>query len=204
MSTEPAARIYDLGYRAYDGPRRGPGWAPVTIWSHTVQRVLVVGSWAKEEITVEHLKRTSDADVLVCMDTENPGLTRRADACRVAALDDVDGIVSWARDQGVDLTVLRLGKEPRYLNYQVKGCTRLDYTKGGYGLAFMVSMDTVKRLKGLDVNYLLMIERTRGKDKGHRKFLTIPGRIMKKIFNGGSRVAHRMGHGTTGCPRGNG
>jgi ABC-2 type transport system permease protein len=40
VSTEPAARIYDLGYRAYDGPRRGTGWAPVTIWSHTVQRVL--------------------------------------------------------------------------------------------------------------------------------------------------------------------
>lgn len=34
------ARIYDLGYRTYDGPRRGTAWAPVTVWKHTVQRVL--------------------------------------------------------------------------------------------------------------------------------------------------------------------
>ncbi len=40
MSTEPSARIYDLGYRSYAGPRRGARWAPVTVWRHTVQRVL--------------------------------------------------------------------------------------------------------------------------------------------------------------------
>jgi phosphoribosylamine--glycine ligase len=72
----------------------------------SVRRVLVVGSWAKEEITVQHLKRTSSADVLVYMDTENPGITRRADACRVGRLNDIDAIVSWARDQGVDLVLV--------------------------------------------------------------------------------------------------
>jgi phosphoribosylamine--glycine ligase len=71
-----------------------------------VQRALVVGSWAKEEITVEHLKRTSSADVLVYMDTENPGITRRADQCRLGSLEDVDAIASWARDQGVDLVLV--------------------------------------------------------------------------------------------------
>ena len=35
-----AARIYDLGYRRYEGERRGVGWAPLTVWRHTVQRVL--------------------------------------------------------------------------------------------------------------------------------------------------------------------
>jgi ABC-2 type transport system permease protein len=34
------ARIYDLGYLPYEGPRRSVGWAPVTVWRHTVQRVL--------------------------------------------------------------------------------------------------------------------------------------------------------------------
>ena len=38
--TEQGARIYDVGYRAYDGPRGAPVWALVTIWRHTVQRVL--------------------------------------------------------------------------------------------------------------------------------------------------------------------
>lgn len=40
MSERAEARIYDLGYRSYEGPRRGVGWAPVTVWRHTVQRVL--------------------------------------------------------------------------------------------------------------------------------------------------------------------
>lgn len=40
MSAPADARIYDLGYRTYEGPRRGPAWAPVTVWRHTVQRVL--------------------------------------------------------------------------------------------------------------------------------------------------------------------
>ena len=38
--SEQGARIYDVGYRAYDGPRSAPVWALVTIWRHTLQRVL--------------------------------------------------------------------------------------------------------------------------------------------------------------------
>jgi ABC-2 type transport system permease protein len=40
MSERTGARIYDLGYRRYEGERRGVRWAPVTVWRHTVQRVL--------------------------------------------------------------------------------------------------------------------------------------------------------------------
>ena len=38
--SDQGARIYDVGYRAYDGPRSAPVWALVTIWRHTLQRVL--------------------------------------------------------------------------------------------------------------------------------------------------------------------
>ena len=38
--SDQGARIYDVGYRSYDGPRSGPIWALVTIWLHTLQRVL--------------------------------------------------------------------------------------------------------------------------------------------------------------------
>ena len=38
--SDQGARIYDVGYRSYDGPRSAPIWALVTIWRHTVQRVL--------------------------------------------------------------------------------------------------------------------------------------------------------------------
>lgn len=39
-SSDQGARIFDVGYRAYDGPRNAPAWALVTVWRHTVQRVL--------------------------------------------------------------------------------------------------------------------------------------------------------------------
>jgi ABC-2 type transport system permease protein len=38
--TETSARIYDVGYRSYDGPRRPPRWAILTVALHAVQRVL--------------------------------------------------------------------------------------------------------------------------------------------------------------------
>jgi len=38
--SEPTARIYDVGYRSYDGPRRRPRWAVVTVALHAIQRVL--------------------------------------------------------------------------------------------------------------------------------------------------------------------
>ena len=34
------ARIYDVGYRSYDGPRRPPWWAVLTVALHAIQRVL--------------------------------------------------------------------------------------------------------------------------------------------------------------------
>ncbi len=40
MSEGQGARIYDVGYRSYDGPRSAPVWAMATVWRHTVQRVL--------------------------------------------------------------------------------------------------------------------------------------------------------------------
>lgn len=40
MSERQGARIYDVGYRSYGGPRSAPAWAMVTVWRHTVQRVL--------------------------------------------------------------------------------------------------------------------------------------------------------------------
>ena len=38
--SETSARIYDVGYRSYDGPRRRPRWAILTVALHAVQRVL--------------------------------------------------------------------------------------------------------------------------------------------------------------------
>lgn len=40
MSEGQGARIYDVGYRSYTGPRSAPVWAMATVWRHTLQRVL--------------------------------------------------------------------------------------------------------------------------------------------------------------------
>ena len=40
MSSEQGARIFDVGYRSYDGQRSAPVWALATVWKHTLQRVL--------------------------------------------------------------------------------------------------------------------------------------------------------------------
>lgn len=43
------ARLFDLGYRAYDGPRRRPAWALVTLAGFTVRRVLGIGRGARHK-----------------------------------------------------------------------------------------------------------------------------------------------------------
>ena len=39
MSSEQGARIFDVGYRSFDGSRSAPVWALVTVWKHTLQSV---------------------------------------------------------------------------------------------------------------------------------------------------------------------
>ena len=72
----------------------------------TIRRVLVVGSWAKEQITIEHLKRTSSAEVLAFTDTANPGIQAAADEMRVGDFHDVEGIAAYAVERGVDLVLI--------------------------------------------------------------------------------------------------
>ncbi len=76
-----------------------------------VGRVLVVGSWAKEEMTVKHLKEASGVEALVCMDTRNPGIMARADGYHVGPLSQVDAMVEFARERRCDL-VLPTTAEP--------------------------------------------------------------------------------------------
>lgn len=58
--------------------------------------VLVVGSWAKEQITIEHLQRVAGAEVHACLEIENPAIIALADGHRVLEATDIDGIVDYA------------------------------------------------------------------------------------------------------------
>ena len=50
MSSEQGARLFGLGYRGYEGPRREPAWAILTLAVFTVRRVLGLGRGARHKV----------------------------------------------------------------------------------------------------------------------------------------------------------
>lgn len=50
MSSEQSARLFGLGYRGYDGPRRRPAWAILTLALFTVKRVLGLGRGVRHKV----------------------------------------------------------------------------------------------------------------------------------------------------------
>jgi ABC-2 type transport system permease protein len=50
LSQAQDARVFGLGYRRYDGPRREPAWAIVTLAVFTVRRVLGLGRGARHKV----------------------------------------------------------------------------------------------------------------------------------------------------------
>jgi ABC-2 type transport system permease protein len=50
MSSEQGARLFGLGYRGYDGPRRRPAWAILTLAVFTARRVLGLGRGARHKV----------------------------------------------------------------------------------------------------------------------------------------------------------
>ncbi len=71
-----------------------------------IKNVLIVGSWAKEQITVEHLKTYSFAGVYVYMDIHNPGILATADGYFIGSLTDIDAIVQYARACHADIVLV--------------------------------------------------------------------------------------------------
>jgi ABC-2 type transport system permease protein len=49
VSSEQGARLFGLGYRSYDGPRRVPAWAILTLAVFTMRRVLGLGRGARHK-----------------------------------------------------------------------------------------------------------------------------------------------------------
>ena len=50
MSSGQEARLFGLGYRRYDGPRRRPAWAILTLAVFTARRVLGLGRGARHKV----------------------------------------------------------------------------------------------------------------------------------------------------------
>ena len=70
-----------------------------------VRKVMVVGSWAKEQITIENLRRKQELSVFAYMDTHNPGIVAMADEFEIGSLVDIDKVVAFAQRSGADLVL---------------------------------------------------------------------------------------------------
>lgn len=71
-----------------------------------IKKILVVGSWAKEQITIKNIKQNSEYKVYVYMDTKNPGILSIVDGYKIGDLNDLVGIVSYAKKKKVDLVLI--------------------------------------------------------------------------------------------------
>jgi phosphoribosylamine--glycine ligase len=71
-----------------------------------IKRVLVVGSWAKEQITIENIRKKSDVKVFAYMDTKNPAISSLVDGYEIGGLDNKIQIVKYAKKQKTDLVLI--------------------------------------------------------------------------------------------------
>ena len=70
------------------------------------KRILVVGSWAKEQITIKNLKKAPNIEVFAYMDTKNPGILSSVKEGYVGNLSDVRNIVEYAKQKRIDLSII--------------------------------------------------------------------------------------------------
>ena len=74
--------------------------------NNKLNKVLIVGSWAKEQITIENIKRDSRIKVYAYLDTRNPGIMSIADGYRIGDLKDIKNIKDYAREKEIDLVLI--------------------------------------------------------------------------------------------------
>lgn len=71
-----------------------------------MKKILVVGSWAKEQITLENISRRPGREVYSYLDTVNPGILNCAKGCRIAPLNDIESIADYAASLPADLVLI--------------------------------------------------------------------------------------------------
>ncbi len=72
----------------------------------SVKRILIVGSWAKEQITIENLSSNPDIEIFSYMDIKNPGIVPLVKGYQVGSFHDISAIVNYAKEQKIDLVII--------------------------------------------------------------------------------------------------
>lgn len=71
-----------------------------------IRKLLVVGSWAKEQITIENISRNPDIEIFSYMDIHNPGIIPLVKGYQVGSFYNIEKIVKYAKDQNIDLVII--------------------------------------------------------------------------------------------------
>ncbi len=71
-----------------------------------IKRVLIVGSWAKEQITIENISSNPDIEIFSYMDIRNPGIISQVKGYQIGSLYDISGIVNFALEKKIDLVII--------------------------------------------------------------------------------------------------
>jgi phosphoribosylamine--glycine ligase len=71
-----------------------------------IKRVLVVGSWAKEQITIENIRKKPDVKLFAYMDTKNPAIVSLVDGYELGGLGNKRKIVNYAKKEKIDLALI--------------------------------------------------------------------------------------------------
>lgn len=71
-----------------------------------IKRVLIVGSWAKEQITIENISSNPDVEIFSYMDIRNPGIISQVKGYQIGNLYDISAIVNYALEKKIDLVII--------------------------------------------------------------------------------------------------
>jgi len=74
------------------------------------KKVLIVASWAKENITIENIIRVPQVDAFIYMDTKNPGIIKLVNGHKIGSLSDIHSIVDYAKKINPDLVLVTTTK----------------------------------------------------------------------------------------------
>lgn len=66
----------------------------------------MVGSWAKEQITIENIRKKPDVKVFAYMDTKNPAIVSLVDGYKIGRLDKKEKIIDYAKKENIDLVLI--------------------------------------------------------------------------------------------------
>jgi len=73
---------------------------------NNIKSVLIVGSWAKEQITIENIKSDKRIKVFSYLDTKNQGILSLVDGYKIGSLYKIEDIVKYAKTVKADLVII--------------------------------------------------------------------------------------------------